>query len=123
MDKRKQSKSQLDNLIPFDEQKADEARAIQSAGGKASARARVEKRTMRERFLALRDMELPLDEQTETCRTYGDAWAESMSRIIREGKGGAVEALKLTLGQIGEDAAEKQEIKIIYDEESKNLMG
>lgn len=112
-----------ENLIPFDEQTAEEAHRNRSKGAKAAARVKVEKRTMRERFLALRDMELPPDEQTETCRTYGDAWAESMSRIIREGKGGAVEALKLTLGQIGEDAAEKQEIKIIYDEESKNLMG
>lgn len=113
----------LENLIPFNQMDADKAREIRRRAGIASGKVRRDKKTMRERFLALRDMPLPKDRQTKTVKTYGDAWAEAISNVILEGKAGAVEAMKLFLQQFGEDTAEKQEIKIVYDNKADDLMG
>lgn len=69
---------------------------------------KAERKTMRERFTMLRDTPLPKDQQRDGIKTYGDAWAYSMSELVCEGKAGAVEAMKLMLAQIGEDTAEKK---------------
>ena len=115
-------KGKNNNLIPMNERSPEERRAIQSKGGKAGAKAKAERKTMRERFLALRDTPLPKDQQRDGIKTYGDAWAYSMSELVCEGKAGAVEAMKLMLAQIGEDTAEKQEIVVKVDSSAGDIM-
>ena len=112
------------NLIPCNERTKEQLSEMGRKGAAARKKTLAERRTMRERFLALRDMPLPKDQQTDQIKTYGDAWAYSMSDLVVQGKQGAVEAMKLMLAQIGEDVAEKQEIKVVYNNsEAADLMG
>ena len=112
------------NLIPCNERTKEQLSEMGKKGAATRRKQNAEKRTMRERFLMLRDMPLPKDQQTDTLKTFGDAWAWSMSQLIVDGKAGAVEAMKLLLAQIGEDAVEKSEVRIVYDnKDADELMG
>ena len=110
--------------------KRPDHKELSAKGGRNSGagqrKAAAKRREMRERWMVMRDMPLTDDHplREEGCETYGDAWAWSMSEKVIKGENGSVEALKLILAQIGEDTAEKQEIKVVYNnKEASDLMG
>ena len=90
--------------------------------GKIAAAAK--SKELKKMMMALRDLPLPEDQQTESYKTYGDAWIFAISEKIIKGENGAVEAFKVMQGLLGEDTAEKQDIKVVYNNsEAADLMG
>ena len=115
--------SGINNLKSLGDRPKEEARAIQSAGGRKKGENYAKRREMKDKWIALRDTPLPKGHSArkEGCKTYGDAWALAMSDKVMDG---SVDAMKLILQQMGEEVAEKQEIKIVYNsKEADDLMG
>lgn len=52
-----------------------------------------------------------------------DAYVAKLFAILLSGGKGAVEAAKLIAQYLGEDIADKQEVKIVYDKDIEDLMG
>ena len=108
--------------------KRPDHKEISAKGGRNCGPGRIAKaaksKELTEMRKALRDLPLPEDQQTDRCKTYGEAWVFAMSEKILKGENGAVEAFKVMQGLLGEDTAEKQEVKIVYNsKEASDLMG
>ena len=114
-----------DNLIPFNERTPEEQAEIRRKGAYAKAKKMRKAKAMKDKWLAMRDMPLPDNHplRDEGCETYGDGWAFAMSDKVMKGENGSVEAMKLILAQMGEAAPEQQDIRIVYDKETDDLMG
>lgn len=89
--------------------------------GKIAAAAK--SKELKKMMMALRDLPLPEDQQTESYKTYGEAWVFAISEKIIKGENGAVEAFKVMQGLLGEDTAEKQEIVVKVDPSAGDIMG
>jgi len=94
-----------DNLIPLNKRTKDEQREITSKGGKASGKARRERKSIREGFNAL--LSAPVKDK-DTLAELKDAGADKdaqgllLLRIYQKAVGGDMQAAKLLLTAIGE---------------------
>jgi hypothetical protein len=100
---------------------------ISAKGGRNCSKGKIaaaaKSRELKKMMLALRDLPLPEEQQSESCKTYGEAWIFAMSEKILKGENGAVEAFKVMQGLLGEDTAEKQEIVVKVDSSAGDIMG
>lgn len=105
-----------ENLIPFSQLSREEARKIQSAGGKARVAQIRKRKTLREAFLALLE-----DERTQNKVT------EALLNKVLEGDVSAYKALEATIGEkpvdrtelTGKDGADLTPIQIVMPKDDQ----
>lgn len=99
--------SRRKNLKSFNNLPVEEARAIQSAGGKASAEAKRKRKELRE------ELEILMDTKAPNGKTYQENISFALLKEAVKGNTKAYEIIRDTLGQ---KPIERQEVREITTE-------
>ena len=111
----KKYRPQNKNLIPFTERSEEEARAIQSAGGKACAEARKKKQAMADLLLLYSGLPIKDGRVRNRLKKLGIPDAEMTQKLqiadalVKMAQTGNTQAIALYLDSIGELGAAKAE--------------